>query len=57
MEKGTHSYLETEGRIVAEDAKKAAIVVRIPKAMLAHNMPFVAALADRLPKYPTIVPA
>jgi hypothetical protein len=33
MEKDTHSYLETEARIVAEDAENVAIVVRIPKAM------------------------
>ncbi|MFT0875719.1 hypothetical protein VRZ08_04100 [Rhodopseudomonas sp. G2_2311] len=47
--RGVNSYLATEARIVAEDDSHIAIVLRIPKAAVARNLAFLAALADVTP--------
>ncbi|MBB1093877.1 hypothetical protein HUU61_21605 [Rhodopseudomonas palustris] len=47
--RGTETYLATEARIVAEDDLHVAIVLRIPKAAVASNLAFLAALGDLMP--------
>jgi hypothetical protein len=48
-EEDTRSYLLTEARIIAEDDSHVTIAVRIEKAMIARNFPFLTALADLIP--------
>lgn len=42
-------YLETDGRIIAENKTHVAIVLRVEKATIARYLPLMAALADRSP--------
>ncbi|AVT76660.1 hypothetical protein RPPS3_25970 [Rhodopseudomonas palustris] len=41
--------LETDARIIAEDDTYAVIAVRVAKATIARNLPFLAALGDLAP--------
>lgn len=42
-------YLETDGRIIAENETHVAIALRVEKATIARYLPLMAALADRIP--------
>ena len=46
MEIDTRTYLETDARIIAENDTHVAIALRVEKALIARNMPLLAALAD-----------
>jgi len=48
-----NAYLETEARIIAENDTHAVIAIRVEKATIARNLPFIGALVDltgRLPR-------
>lgn len=49
METDPRGYLETEARIIAENETHVAIALRLDKATIARNLPFMAALADLMP--------
>lgn len=48
------AYLETEARIIAENDTHAVIALRLEKASIARNLPFLAALADLMSEATTI---
>lgn len=43
------AYLETEARIIVQNETHVAIAVRLEKAVIARNLPFLAALAELMP--------
>lgn len=49
MEINARSYLDTDARIIAENDTHVAIALRVEKALIARNLPLLAALADVLP--------
>lgn len=49
VETDKRGYLETEARIIAENDTHVAIALRLEKATIARNLPFLAALGDLLP--------
>jgi hypothetical protein len=44
--KDPRHYLETYGRIIAENKTHVAVVLRVEKATIARYLPLMAALAD-----------
>jgi hypothetical protein len=50
------AYLETEARIIAEDDRHVAIALRVDKATIAQNLPFLAALAQLVPAMKKVLP-
>lgn len=54
--RGADTFLQTEMRIVAEDDTHIAVVLRLPKAVIARNLPFLAALADVTPPAADVEP-
>jgi flagellar biosynthesis protein FlhB len=48
------AYLETEARIIVENETHVAIALRLEKATIARNLPFLAALADLMPALKTL---
>lgn len=57
MELDTRHYLETEARIIVENDTHAVLALRVEKATIARNLPFLAALADLVPALKTILPS
>jgi translation initiation factor RLI1 len=51
------AYLDTEARIIAENDVYAVIAVRVEKALIAHNLPLLAALSDLAPARRFIISA
>jgi hypothetical protein len=47
-----YGYLLTEARIIAKDEMHAVIAVRIEKAWISRNLPFLASIADLTPAPP-----
>ena len=47
-----YGYLLTEARIIAEDETHAVIAVRIEKAWISRNLPYLASIADLTPAPP-----
>jgi hypothetical protein len=56
MELDSRSYLETEARIIVENDTHVAIALRVEKAAIMRNLPFLAVLADLVPALKTILP-
>jgi hypothetical protein len=57
MESDPRAYLETEARIIVENDTHAALALRVEKAAIARNLPFLAALADLVPALKSLLPA
>lgn len=57
MEPDPRAYLETEARLIAENDTHVALALRVEKAAIMRNLPFLAALADLVPALKTILPA
>lgn len=51
------AYLDTEARIIAENETHAVFALRVEKATIARNLPFLAALACLVPALKHILPA
>lgn len=52
----SRAYLETEARIITENETYAVIALRVEKATIAKNLPFLAALACLVPALKHILP-
>lgn len=57
MEPDQRAYLETEARIITENDTHAVVALRVEKAVIARNLPFLAALACIVPALKCILPA
>jgi len=57
MESDPRAYLDTEARIIVENDTHVAVALRVEKAAIARNLPFLAALADLVPALKSILPS
>lgn len=55
MESDPRTYLETDARIIVQNDTHAVIALRLEKATIARNLPFLAALAELMPALKTII--
>lgn len=54
MESDPREYLETEARVISENATHAVIALRIEKATIARNLSFLAALCELMSEATTM---